>query len=40
VPGYLIGATVVLWRLLTFWLEMAAGAVVFSRAVHASRERR
>jgi glycosyltransferase 2 family protein len=38
VPAYLIGATVVLWRLLTFWLEMSVGAVVFSRA--ASREAR
>lgn len=32
VPAYLIGAAVVLWRLLTFYLEVAAGAVVFSRA--------
>ncbi len=32
VPTYLIGATVVLWRLMTFWLEMSVGAVIFSKA--------
>ncbi len=32
-PAYLVGATVVLWRLLTFWLEMSASAFIFSRAI-------
>lgn len=40
VPAYAIGATVVLWRLLTFWIEMGVGAVVFARAAGSERRAR
>jgi uncharacterized protein (TIRG00374 family) len=33
VPSYLLGATVVIWRLLTFYAELIVGSVVFGSAV-------